>query len=292
MRALPSGLLHGVTQSVRIIDSHHHLWTIGGPGQVWPDASWPALFRDFAMADLRQEADGLALAGTVLVQSQPDERDTAWMIAEAADEPLIRAIVGWTDLLAPDAPARIRALAGNSKLRGLRPMLQAIPATSWVLQPGLAPALAAMIDAGLRFDALVEPRHLPVLDELAERWPALPIVVDHAAKPQARHNQLDPWRGDMARLARHPNVWCKLSGLRTEQDADQHWRALKPYVDHLVACFGERLMWGSDWPVLRHAGDSYGDWVRAADALTELDPERRERLFCGAAAEFYAIELD
>jgi L-fuconolactonase len=273
-----------------IVDSHMHLWAIGGPGQVWPDADWPLLHRDFGLVELRAATRGIDLGGCVLVQSQPDDRDTDWMLAIAGDDPLVLGIVGWAALDAPAAPARIAALAPYPKLVGLRPMLQGIADTRWLLREELAPAIEAMVAHGLRFDALVEPRHVPILAEFADRWPGLSIVVDHAAKPPAAQGELDPWRDDLARLAERPNVWCKLSGLRTEQAPGQPADALAPYVRHVLATFGDRVMWGSDWPVLLHAGDSYASWLDAARRLAgDQEHDARLRLFEGAARAFYGL---
>ncbi|WP_076068561.1 amidohydrolase family protein [Sphingomonas montana] len=275
---------------MRITDAHIHFWRIGGPGQVWPDAAWPALHQDFLPHDLIAEAATPDLAGGVLVQSQADDRDTDWMLT--LDDPLIRAIVGWVDLSHPDATDRIAALARHPRMRGLRPMLQGIGDTEWMLRTDLAPAIDAMIAHGLRFDALVEPRHLAVLYRFASRWPDLPIVIDHAAKPHVAAGRLDPWRDEIAALAALPNIWCKLSGLRTEQSPGQPHAALRPYVAHLVASFGDRLMWGSDWPVLRHAGDRYTDWIAATrDLIGPSTPEHQARLFDGAARAFYGIDI-
>ncbi len=272
---------------IAVLDSHQHVWTIGGPGQSWPGPDSPRLHRDFGLADLRDAARGVDLAGTVLVQSQPDDRDTDWMLELADADPLVRAVVGWVDLASPEAPARIAALARHSKLRGLRPMLQAIEDRAWILRPELEPAIEAMIAHGLRFDALVQPRHLPVLARFAERWPDLPLVIDHGAKPRAAKGKLDPWRDDIAALAALPHVHCKLSGLRTEQAPGQSADALAAYVAHLVACFGERLMWGSDWPVLLEAGDGYAQWLAAAERLAATaDPQT---LFHDAARRFYGL---
>ncbi|SER88341.1 amidohydrolase family protein [Sphingobium sp. YR768] len=275
----------------RILDAHQHFWRIGGPGQVWPDADWPLLYRDFLPDDLRVATQGLDMAGTILVQSQPDDRDTDWMLDLVADDPLVLGVVGWVALEAADAPARIARLAARPKFVGLRPMLQGIEDSDWILRDTLSPAIGAMIDHGLRFDALIQPRHLPVIARLAERWPDLPIVIDHGAKPFAADLILDPWREQMAVLARYPNIWCKLSGLRTEQAQGQSAQALAPYVAHILSCFGDRVMWGSDWPVLLHVGDSYGDWVNDALRLAgDLDADGRARLFEGAARAFYGLE--
>uniref|UniRef100_UPI0035CB12B3 amidohydrolase family protein n=1 Tax=uncultured Sphingomonas sp. TaxID=158754 RepID=UPI0035CB12B3 len=272
---------------VSVVDAHQHFWSLGAPGHEWPTAAEPGIHRDFGPRDLARAAAGVDLAGTVLVQSQPTDHDTDWMLALAAREPLVKAVVGWVDLAAPTAPERIAALAADRTLKGLRPMLQGIADTDWLLRPELAPALAAMRAHGLRLDALVQPRHLPMLARFAERWPDIAIVIDHAAKPAIAQGELDPWRADIAVLAR-AGAYAKLSGLRTEQAPGQPVDALAPYVDHLVAAFGERLMWGSDWPVIGLVGESWRDWLDQSRQLAH--GADAARLFAGCATEFYAFE--
>jgi L-fuconolactonase len=276
---------------VRIIDSHVHFWRIGGPGQTWPDAGWPLLYRDFGPEQLLQAVSmDVDLQGVVLVQSQPDDRDTDWMLGVAADTELVLGVVGWVDLASASAPARIAELAGRPKLRGLRPMLQAIDDTEWLLRRELEPALQAMIQLGLRFDALLQPRHLPPLLEFARRWPQLPIVIDHGAKPRIERGELEPWQAQLAELSLLPNIYCKLSGLRTEQAADAPSAELEPYIRQLVTCFPGRLMWGSDWPVLLHSGDRYSDWLETAQLYAGITADAQLRsLFSEAAARFYGL---
>ena len=272
-----------------VIDAHVHFWRIGRNDCTWPPPELAAIHRDFLPDDWRREADAVGIDAAIAVQSQPSERDTAWLLELVHDDARIAGVVGWTDLSAHDAPQRIAALAAHPKLRGLRPMLQDLP-DDWILQSSLTPAIEAMIAHDLRFDALVKPRHLPHLLHFAERHPALRIVIDHAAKPDIAHGVIDPWRAQIAALAELPNVSCKLSGLVTE--AGDAWRpdALRPYVEHLLATFGpRRLLWGSDWPVVNLAAD-YSRWFNLADNLVDSAGDEREALFGGNAVRVYGIE--
>jgi L-fuconolactonase len=273
-----------------LIDAHQHFWRVGQNGFAWPTPDL-AVHRDFGPVDLAAVGASLGLAGSVLVQSQADDRDTDWLLDLAADEPLVLAVVGWVDLAAPDAPARIADLARRPKLRGLRPMLQNLDDDAWIAGPDLDPALDAMVAHGLSLDALVLTRHLPHLLTLARRRPDLAIVIDHGAKPPiATDEQSDAWGRGIDALAEHPQVFCKLSGLLTEAAPSQGSEALAPYVRRLVWAFGpERLMWGSDWPVLNLAGD-YGGWLALARTLSGLtDPADLAALFGGTSRRFYRI---
>jgi len=235
-------------------------------------------------------AQRFQLEGIVLVQSQPDDRDTDWILDIARDTPLIQAVVGWADLESAAAAARIATLAGRPKLRGLRPMLQSMEDAGWILRRELDPAWQAMVQHGLCLDALIQPRHLPVLLEFARRWPKLPIVIDHGAKPHIARGEIEPWQAHIAELSLLPNIYCKLSGLRTEQLPGAPTAQLKPYIRQLVASFPGRLMWGSDWPVLLHANDSYSDWLECAREYADIqDPEQLDSLLRGVAREFYGL---
>lgn len=272
------------------IDAHQHFWQLAARAGGWPPPSLSAIYRDFAPADLAPLLAAHGVQGTVLVQSLPSEADTDWLLALAERAGFVRAVVGWTDLLALDAPAAIARLASHKKLKGLRPMLQDIGDERWIADAALAPALTAMVEHGLRFDALVLPRHLPALLECARAWPQLPIVIDHAAKPPVADALFGRWREDLAQLAALPNVHCKLSGLVTEARADWTVEDLRPYVAHVLDVFGaQRVIWGSDWPVVDLAG-GYGAWVAASESLlSHLGQQDRNDIFGLNARRFYSL---
>ncbi len=267
------------------VDAHHHVWTIARGDYRWltPDLS---IARDFGLDDLRPLL--VDITATVLVQAADSDAETAFMLEVArGSRGLVQGIVGWTDLTSPDAADRIAELASEPLLKGLRPMLQDIDDTAWILRPTVQPALAAMARIGLRFDALIKPRHLPIIGELAQHHPDLSVVIDHAAKPDIANGALRPWADHMARLARETPWCCKVSGLVTEARADWGIDDLRPYVDHLLATFGpDRLMWGSDWPVVTLASN-YRRWRDAATTL--LPPETHDAILGGTAVRFYGL---
>jgi L-fuconolactonase len=270
-----------------MIDAHQHVWQLGRNGHAWPTEAEGPIFRDYGLADFRAQALQLGVSGTVLVQSQPDARDTAWLLGLAEAEDLVAGVVGWADLSAPDAPTQIAALAAHPKLKALRPMVQDLAADRYD-DPALRAAFAAMIEHGLRLDALVRVRHLASLDRLAARFPQLPIVIDHAAKPRIdAEGGYSEWHAAIAPLAARANVFCKLSGLLTECGGAPP-EAVEPYARAILELFGpERTLWGSDWPVLELAG-SYREWLSLAQSCVPADAQ--EDVFGGSAARFYGLK--
>ncbi len=275
-----------------MIDAHQHFWQIGQHDCIWPTADLTEIYRDFLPEDFASIAQSVGVTGSVLVQSQESDADTDFLLKLASESELIKAVVGWVDLSSPLAPARINQLAQHPKLRGLRPMLQGLD-DSWILNPSLEPAIAEMKACNLRFDALVRVRQLPYLHIFAKRHPTLAIVVDHAAKPNIDHNEFNLWSSDLAAIADLPHVYCKLSGLLTEASAEQGLDELRAYVVQLYKLFGaERLMWGSDWPVLTLAANSnyagYGNWLdMAKDLLPVLPTNELAAIFGLTAKNFY-----
>ncbi len=262
-----------------MIDAHVHLWQLGANDCVWPTVSDGALHRDFVADELLDMLDGASVDRAILVQSQESPRDTAWLLDIAAATPQIAGVVGWADLADRDA---VRDIAANPALKGLRPMVQS-RAADWYDDPALDAGLAAMTECGLVLDALIRPAHLPALDRLATRHPALAIVIDHAAKPDGGSDGFADWSAAIAPLARHANVHVKLSGLLAEMPRD----TVLPVVQVLLETFGAtRLLWGSDWPVLT-ASSSYRDWLDLALAL--IPPVDHAAVFGGNAACIYRI---
>ena len=273
-----------------LIDAHQHFWRIGRNDCVWPTPDLAAIHRDFGLSDLRAAA-GTDLAGAVTVQSQPSDADTDWLLQLAHDEPLVLGVVGWVDLLSPRAPERIAALSAHPKFKGVRPMLQNLPDDAWIARSDLAPAIDALVAHDLSLDALVFTRHLPHLLTLATQRPDLRIVIDHGAKPPIADGEFTEWAEAMSRLAALPHVHCKLSGLLTEARPDQPLEAITPYVDHLIALFGpDRLMWGSDWPVVNLATD-YAGWLGQARSYPTLrDPAFAQAVFSDVVRRFYRLD--
>jgi L-fuconolactonase len=276
-----------------IIDAHQHLWRIGENGCSWPTRDLVPIHRDFGVEDLVTLTAPLGVIGTVLVQSQPNHRDTEWLLQTAARSNLVKAVVGWVELRSPEAPRRIAELAGHGKMRGLRPMLQGLAADDWIVDRALDPAVEAMKAHHLSFDALVFTRHLKHIRAFAERHPDLPIVIDHGAKPPIAAGELEPWRSEITRTAALGNVCCKLSGLLTEATPFAGGDVVRPYAEHLLKSFGpERLMWGSDWPVLNLAGD-YAGWLEMArDLCATCDEASQRAIFGETGCRFYRIAGD
>jgi L-fuconolactonase len=270
------------------IDAHQHFWRLkrGDYGWLTPDLT--TLYRDFVPTDLIPLLMRNGIDQTILVQAAPTESETHFLLGLAEVTPFIAGVVGWTDFELKQSPYRIADLARNSLLVGLRPMVQDLPDPLWLTKPALAPAFEAMIKAGLVFDALVLPHHLAALSHVLTRHSDLVCVIDHVAKPKLQQGVSAEFWDEMKNLARHPHCYCKLSGLLTEAAPGATLSQMKPIFTKIHHLFGsERLIWGSDWPVLTQAA-SYDDWFAMAHQMTKaLKPTERDAIFGLNAKQVY-----
>jgi L-fuconolactonase len=273
------------------IDAHQHVWRLARGDYGWLGPALAPIYRDFSIGDLAPHLAGAGIGGTILVQAAPTEAETEFLLEVARESGgLVKGVVGWIDFEAPDAARRLERLARNRFLRGVRPMMQDIPDTDWMLNAALEPAFRAIMDLGLCFDALVQPRHLINIRRLLDRHADLRLVIDHGAKPPIAAGEREPWATNMRAIARETAACCKLSGLVTEAGPAWTVAGLQPYADHLVGCFGaERLIWGSDWPVVELAGGYERWWTATQPLLRSLDDAGRERVLGGNAMRFYGI---
>ncbi len=279
-----------------VIDAHFHGWQLarGDYGWLNPalDPALAPICRDVSVSDWQAESAPHGVTGGVLVQAAPSDAETQFLLAQADLHPAVLGVVGWVDLLAPDAPARIEKLARHPKLKGLRPMLQDMDDAAWITQRALTPALQAMTACGLVFDALVKSVHLPHIATLAARHPDLRLVIDHAGKPGIAAGEWQPWADSLAHLARETSARCKLSGLLTEAGRSPAPGVVQRWADHVLACFGpSRVVWGSDWPVLELSARYADWWTETQRLLAHLGAAERAAVMGGNARAFYSLQV-
>lgn len=279
------------TPASRRIDAHVHLWKVSRGDYDWMSPDLTALYRDFGLDDLIPLMDAAGIDQAVLVQAAETVAETEFLLGIAGSSDRIAGVVGWIDMGSADAGATLRRLSADPKFKGVRPMIQDIADDGWMLDARQHPAFELLEETGTCFDCLVRPQHLDNLVVLLERHPSLRAIVDHGAKPDIAAGQFDDWARNMAAIASRSTALCKFSGLITEAGDDWTVDSLRPYTEHLLATFGpDRLVFGSDWPVLT-LGASHARWIEVANILlADLDEAGRSRIFGGNAARFYRVQ--
>jgi L-fuconolactonase len=228
---------------------------------------------------------------TILVQAAATVAETNYMLRLADKTDVIKGVVGWVNFEDREAPQTLNRLSQTPYFKGVRPMLQDISDTNWILRPTHVPIFAALIENDLVFDALIQPRHMTAILEVLKRHKELRCVINHGAKPNITGGDFTDWAENISKLAEQTSAFCKVSGLITE--AGPAWTVddIRPYVAHLLKAFGpQRLIWGSDWPVCNLAG-SFDAWVECCSALFSGLPQEEQAMIChGNAQRVYRIQ--
>jgi len=274
----------------RQIDAHVHFWKVARGDYSWMTQDLTALYRDFGPNDLLPHLRASGVDAVILVQAAETVAETEFLLATAEKTDFVAGVVGWADMESVDFAGTWARLSANRKLKGVRPMIQEKADPDWMLGERLTPAFHEIVASGATFDLLIKPPHLDAALKLLFRHPELRAVIDHGAKPQIGEGKFSEWAAGIRRLAAETSAYCKLSGLVTEAGSQWSLEQLRPFVDHLLNSFGpERVMFGSDWPVLTLASD-YPTWRTAASTLlTGLTERQRQGVFGDNAARFYRL---
>jgi L-fuconolactonase len=273
------------------IDAHQHFWIFDPVRDNWIDESMAVIQRDFLPADLKPILDRHTIDGCVSVQADQSETQTEFLLNHAADNDFIKAVVGWIDLRADNIEERLAHYSRFKKLKGFRHVLQGDPDRALMLKPEFTRGIKALQKHGFTYDILIFPDQLVYAEELARSFSDQKFVIDHIAKPHIKKQEIEGWKKDITAIARHENVWCKVSGMVTEADW-QNWQEadFTPYLDVVFEAFGtKRVMFGSDWPVCNVAGgyDRMAGIVK--NYTSKLSADGQADFWGNNAVEFYNI---
>jgi L-fuconolactonase len=285
-----------MAEMLPIVDAHVHLWNPGQFSMPWL-ADIPRLNRPFGLQDYRVHTRSLSIIGMVYIEVgvEPQEalREARHVGELARDEPRLQAIVAAAPVERGDAVrGHLESLVAISPLiKGVRRNLQDETAPDFCLQPDFVTGVRLLAEYDLSFDLCIKHWQLPGVIELVRLCPGTAFILDHLGKPDIKQQQLDSWQADLRKLAELPNVVCKISGMVTEADHERWQPAdLEPFINVVLEAFGEeRVLFGSDWPVVLLASP-YRRWYETLEALTARLPlPARRKLWSENAQRFYRM---
>lgn len=278
-----------------IIDTHNHLWQYeDNEFFSWIQEGMEVLRQDFSIEQLKQTLQAGGVAGSILVQAVAKLEESKALLALAEKQDMIRGVVGWCDMAkgAETVKAQIQELcACGSKLKGIRYLSQGLPPEHLLTDPFVA-GVREVGRAGLVYELLVTTEQLEAATDLVSRVKETAFILEHIAKPPIKEGKIHPWLEKIKSLAESPRVACKISGMVTEDDWQQ-WKPADfvPYLDTVYEAFGqERLIFGSDWPMLLVATDYDGVKGIITSWLAKHREIDSDKIFSGNARRIYHLE--
>jgi len=273
------------------IDAHQHFWDVTKLSYPWMPPGDNILRRNYLPEDLAPILQQNGFDGTVAVQANVVIEETWWLLDLASRYDIIKGVVAWVDLTDERVGDTLDQCQRHPKFKGVRHIVHDEPDVGWLLRPDVIRGLKELARRDIPYDLLLRPAHLPLIPELADKTPGLRMVIDHIAKPLIAAHRMEPWERDIETVAQLPGMHCKLSGMITEAD-HANWTPgdLRPYVQHILKIFPPgRLMFGSDWPVCKLAGN----WKQVLAAFTQacgpLPQPERNKILGETAVAFYRL---
>ncbi|MCR1784528.1 amidohydrolase family protein [Nocardioides carbamazepini] len=282
---------------MRVVDSHMHLIDITAhdwyPGlKIWSEGlQKPDLYRDFSLETYRAAAGDLRVDTFVHVSAttKPGAHlaEAAWLdeLAEAHDLDL--AVVGTVDPAggAAEIRAELDAQGASPRFRGVRVLYGFDPGT-----PAADTVLGWLDERGLVFDLVINPEAMTPWLRTLERFPDLPVVLEHTGWPSAvdTDGRAD-WQEALRQFATATSAPCKLSGLGMAT-MDVSEANLRPWLEFAIDQLGwERVMFGSNMPI-ETMGGSFGQLITTLRAVVgEASPAEQARFWGENAAAAYRL---
>ncbi|WP_125721968.1 amidohydrolase family protein [Flavobacterium ustbae] len=272
------------------IDSHQHFWKFDPVRDSWIDETMQNIQRDFLPEDLEPLLKQNQFEGCVAVQASQSEEETHFLLDLASKNDFIKGVVGWVDLRAENIEERLQFFSNQKNLKGFRHVVQGEP-DDFMNGEAFRNGIAALKAFDYTYDILIFHRQLPEAISLVKDFPNHRFVIDHIAKPDIKSGIIESWKKGIEEIAKYDNVWCKISGMVTEADW-KNWKRedLKPYLDVIFDNFSiDKLMYGSDWPVLNVASD-YNEVVKTLENyISKYSVEDQNKIWFENANAFYKL---
>lgn len=274
---------------MRIVDTHLHLVHMDRFSYPWLADAGP-LNRQWPAEAYFAQAEKLGIEAALHMEVDVAEAD---MEAETdfalGVHPRVVGAIAACRPESPDFPAYLERIAARSGVKGLRRILHTSP-DELSQSPLFGQNLRSLATRHLPFDLCVLARQLPIGAALAAKCPGVQFVLDHCGVPDVANKALDPWRDNIRALSKLPNVAAKISGIVAYAGPDWTVADLRPFVEHVIDCFGwDRVVWGSDYPVLTLTAD-LGRWVAASrEIVAGASSDEQAKLFHRNAERIYRI---
>lgn len=274
-----------------IIDSHQHFWIFDPVRDSWINDDMKVIQGDFLPKDLEPVLKANKVDGCVAVQADQSLAETNFLLGLANAHDFVKGVVGWVDFRSPTLYEQLEKFSFYEKMKGFRHIVQAEP-VDFLRDENFIRGVRQLSAFDFTYDILVYPTQLEAALYFVEQLPEVKMVIDHIAKPYIKDGLITPWSNDMKKLAAHPNVYCKVSGMVTEANWATHQPAdFKPYLDVVFEAFGpDRILYGSDWPVCLVAA-SYEKMKAIVDQYIDgFSKEDQAKIMGANAVDFYNLD--
>ena len=282
---------------ISLLDTHQHLVYREKASYGWTKNIPPLAEGNFTLDDYKTLTEGLGIGGTLFMETgvdDPDYQQETRFVKSLADNS-DNGMIGLISSIRPESDEAFENWLEETiemGVVGYRRILHVMPDDT--SQSDIFRKNVRKIGvSGKTFDICFLPGQLPIACKLAKACENTKLILNHCGVPDIAGDGLDPWRQDIKALAQIPNVICKLSGLMAYcAPGTSSLETIEPYVDHVLNCFGpNRMVWGSDWPVVNLA-KGLPEWIAVTrKILGKLSADEASSIAYGTAQIVYKVKI-
>jgi predicted TIM-barrel fold metal-dependent hydrolase len=282
---------------ISLLDTHQHLVYREKASYGWTKDIPLLAEGNFTLDDYKTLTEGLGIGGTLFMETgvdDPDYQQETRFVKSLADNS-DNGMIGLISSIRPESDEAFENWLEETiemGVVGYRRILHVMPDDT--SQSDIFRKNVRKIGvSGKTFDICFLPGQLPIACELAKACENTKLILNHCGVPDIAGDGLDPWRQDIKALAQIPNVICKLSGLMAYcAPGTSSLETIEPYVDHVLNCFGpNRMVWGSDWPVVNLA-KGLPEWIAVTrKILGKLSADEASSIAYGTAQIVYKVKI-
>jgi L-fuconolactonase len=286
-----------------IVDTHLHIWDPARLDYAWIKGN-PLFDRPYHVEDYARDLGDVEVEAMVFLECYADFdaaggqylEEVAFVEEEAKRDPRLLAIVPMAPLEKGSGAEPILAEMAEKHpmVRGIRRIVEFDKdPRALTLSEGFIEGVNLLGRFGMHFEINVNHTQMDIVRAFVKRIPDVPMILDHCGKPGIAEGAIEQYRADVKELARHPNLWIKLSDLPVEAD-HQRWTEddLAPFIDATIESFGvDRTIYAGDYPVCLQA-TTLPRWVEVLDrALAGLSEADLRKIYRDNANAFYRLGL-
>lgn len=265
-----------------IIDTHIEVWTFN-PKFPFHDPEHPERKRVPVEAPIENEVADMQEFGlkyAVLINPRNYGWDNSYISYSLHKYPKLFVAHGLLNPEGPDPAGTLRYWIREHGFQGMRFSPLYAPNSTWLNAKELYPLWQEAERLGAVFNFYILPHQMPMLEDMAGRFPGVKIVIDHLGKPDLK--AADPWTDfrKMFRLKRFPQVWVSASEPYEISVTKQYpYRDTYPFFKATYEEFGgRRLIWGTGYPKPRWELPMNKELDFVEQELDFYTPADRERI--------------
>ena len=282
---------------IKLLDTHQHLVYRDVASYSWAKDIPPLATENFTVEDYLKLTDGLGIGGTLFMETGVDDPDYKNEAAHlhTLSKNSNSGIKGLIVSIRPEEDNEFNSWFDKTiemNVAGYRRILHVMPDET-SLTSTFINNVKKIGKAEKPFDICYLPTQLSIAYDFAKNCDETNLVLNHCGVPSIAAGEIDQWGKDIKRLSELPNVTCKLSGLMAYcAPGTSSQETIQPYVDIVLDCFGaNRMVWGSDWPVV-NLGKGLQEWIQVTrNILSNLSENEAIAIGNANAQKIYKVNL-